>query len=316
MDDKKEPSIFIDGAVVGETPTEMSAEEVVETTKISIEDAVQSESLSDPVETGRVIQQVLVRGKTRGKVATVGSRKDFEQPLRNPYPRAQPEQARGDSADVFVQPFREEVAAVEEPRMRNPDPDRAHEGATEEASEMFARPRKHVEEPNPNIVHEEKSEGDKEEKHEDRTLSPDSEPKMRNPDPLYPSEEMQDDAEEFSRQPDKESEEETASDQNENLVPENEVLGGKNQNDIGSGDDEELPWAMYRDMKKANKEVEEDDGFSADDESDTEGRYNCNILIQFSSINRILDQMLLQVFIKICILYMIRVKHSLSRFGH
>ena len=251
-------------------------EEVAETTKISLEGAVQSESLSDPVhETGMVVHQVLVRGEAKDEVAKAGSRGDSGQPLRNPDPSGQLEEATEGLAGVFEQPSTEEVAAMEEPRMRNPDPDRANEGETEEASDIFARPRKNAEEPTQNLAHEEKSRGEEEMKHEDTT-----EPRLRNPDPLYHSEELQDAAEEFSRPSEKVNKEKSATDENENQVPENEFLSGKDQNDIGNVDDDELPWAMYRDIKKIDKDVEEDDGFSADDESDSEGRQGSILILK------------------------------------
>ncbi len=341
MDDQQESSVLVDGAVAGETPTELPVEaaettksgkekatdrsavvfvkpsreeieatrkpqmrnpdpdkahegateeasdlfakpkkmpeEVAEATKISLEGAVQSESLSDPVhETGMVVQQVLVRGEAKDKVANAGSHKDSGQPMRNPDPSRQPEEATEGLGDVFVPPSREEVATMEEPQMRNPDPDRPHEGVTEEASDIFSRPGIIAEEPSQGLVHEEKSKGKEEVKHDNTALSADAEPKLRNPDPLYPSEELQGTAEEFSRPPDKVNKEKTDTDQNENPVSESEILSGKDQYNISTVDDDELPWAMYRDMKKIDKDVEEDGGFSADDETDSEGRQHCH----------------------------------------
>lgn len=64
----------------------------------------------------------------------------------------------------------------------------------------------------------------------------------------------------------------TVQDINENSVPDEEVLAGKlADRNLADDDDYELPWAMYRDLTKAERASDAEDEFSADDETSFDG---------------------------------------------
>jgi len=73
---------------------------------------------------------------------------------------------------------------------------------------------------------------------------------------------------EFTKPPDK-HEDTSVRDLNENAVVEEETLAGKAA--INMDDDNELPWAMYRNIEKTDRPSDAEDEFSADDEGTFDG---------------------------------------------
>ena len=73
--------------------------------------------------------------------------------------------------------------------------------------------------------------------------------------------------------PEEKDEVKTGKDVNENPIVEDELLGGKEAAEI-SGDDNELPWAMYRNLEKNERASDAEDELSDDDDDDEEGAFN------------------------------------------
>ena len=99
----------------------------------------------------------------------------------------------------------------------------------------------------------------------------------RNLVPASGEEGMDRDQSNLTKPPDKD-EVKTIKDVNENPVVEEELLAGKAKVDDSDYDDD-LPWAMYRNIERNERASDAEDEFSADDEGSFDGELNNLIII-------------------------------------